>query len=98
MALNIPVEITVDAPQQCRDLIGLSANIKIVYDRNQSVQIPLSAVSQENGQAFVQQIIENQLIKKKVQTGATTKTHIIITQGLQVGEHVVEKNYNPKKY
>ena len=53
------------------------------------MQVPINAVTEENGQFYVQQIINGKTIKRPVTTGDTTKKMIIIKNGLTEGDQIV---------
>ncbi len=76
----------------CDQLFSISADIKAVNDETNPIQVPINAVVEENGQFYVQQIINSKPVKQQVTTGETTRDMIIIKSGLVEGDQIV-RNY-----
>lgn len=68
--------------------MSVSANIMIVT-KNDTLLVPASAVTEQNGQSTVQVLDNGQLRTVLVETGLNSDTQIEITSGLTVGETVV---------
>ena len=89
-AQGIPVTAQLECGEiRCDQLFSISADVKALSEETNPIQVPLSAVTEENGQFFVQQIVDNKPIKRPVTTGETTKNMIIIKNGLTEGDQIV---------
>ena len=89
-AQGIPVTAQLECGEiRCDQLFSISADVKALSEETNPIQVPLSAVTEEDGQFYVQQVVDNKPIKRSVTTGETTKNMIIIKNGLTEGDQIV---------
>lgn len=86
-----PVDIVVPgltSAQQSMIHIGMSAKVEIDIDQRPQLSVPLSAIIEEQGQAYlqVQEKKTKQFKKVAVKTGETTMNSVVIESNLQAGD------------
>ncbi|OGT45392.1 MAG: hypothetical protein A3E83_00170 [Gammaproteobacteria bacterium RIFCSPHIGHO2_12_FULL_41_20] len=88
------VEITVPrltTEQQNNIHVGMSAKVEITPDETPHLSVPITAVTEKNGIAYVKKW--NEKMKKSVETpikvGQTTEDAVIVLANLQAGDKVV---------
>lgn len=90
---NFPVVVQVNkiTPQQSNLIrVGMSIKIQISLPNPPQIIIPINAVSQQNGKTMVNILdASGKPSPVVVQTGATTLTDVVVTQGLKPGDQVV---------
>lgn len=90
---NFTVRIAVPklTQQQKRMIhVGMTAKVSIDVHEKPSISIPVSAIFEENGDAYVRLTDKlGQTRKKMVKTGKTTIDSVIILSGLSEGDNIV---------
>jgi HlyD family secretion protein len=67
-----------------RLLPNVNVSIRVVTARDDNaLTVPREAVHQENGHSFVYQVVDNELVRRDVETSISNLTRIEITKGLQ---------------
>jgi RND family efflux transporter MFP subunit len=88
-------EIRFALPLQNSDLIyrlGMDGDAAILLSENQNVlTLPLEAVYEENGQKYVLAQVNNQTVKKTIQTGIETDTLVEIINGVGESDQIIVK-------
>ncbi len=70
--------------------VGMSTTVALNLGGPSSIQIPISAVTLENGQSVVKLVGKyGKIISTPVQTGQTDENNVEITQGLKPGDKVL---------
>ena len=89
---NVVVKIPhVTAAQKTVIDVGMTVKVEIDITNPPRILLPIRAVFQKNGQSMVT-MIDPKTRKRKnvpVETGSTTLTEVVITQGVQSGDQVV---------
>lgn len=77
--------------QQKQIHVGMSAKVEIDVHEEPQVLVPLKAIHQKEGSAFVtvQNAKTKQPEERQVMTGKTTRNDVAIVDGLKVGEKIV---------
>lgn len=77
--------------EQAQIRVGVSAQVTILITHPKTIFIPISAVMQKNGLAYVTIIDKKtkQLRAVVIKTGVTTLNKVAVLQGLQTGDEVV---------
>lgn len=94
---NFSAEVVVAklTPAQKKEIfMGMSAKVEIDVEESAQMAIPIAAVTEKNGNAYVQRqdAKSGRLHETLVHTGKTTADSVIIVDGLQVGDKVVTVN------
>lgn len=89
-----PVEIVVShlSKEQQRDIhVGMSAKVEINIENKPSIVVPVAAVKERDGEAYVQKIDPKtgKAHEVSVKTGKTTLDSVAILAGLGPGETIV---------
>lgn len=69
--------------------VGMTAKVQIAMNSHPEIVIPITAVQEKDGQAFVKILRKHQLAEKMVTTGKTTQDSVTITSGLNVGDKIL---------
>lgn len=92
-ASTFPATATVEKitqEQQEHLRVGMSAKVTVKIPGKAEVMIPISAIEAEQGKRWVIVVDKaGKRTRRQVQTGRTTRTDVIITEGLKAGEKVV---------
>lgn len=80
---------TLTAAQRQEIHVGMTAKVEIADDVDQQIAIPITAVEEKNGNAYVKVITNHKLIETKVSTGKTTVDSVAILSGLHVGDKIL---------
>lgn len=91
---SFPIEVVVPTlTKQQQDVIhvGMSAKVEIDVEGDPQITVPINAVTEKNGQAFVN--VEDPKTKKiheiSVKTGQTTADSVVIAANLKEGDKIV---------
>ena len=92
----IEYEVFVDVTDTSgRAKSGLRAKAKIIVDRKQdSLQIPASAVVRHEGEYFVIAVESGRYVSRKVTLGSNNDKFVVVETGIDVGDEVL---INPEK-
>lgn len=69
--------------------VGMSAEVQLVITEDPKILIPINAVTQNNGQSFVELQTATGVMQQHVTTGETTLNSVVILSGLKEGDVVV---------
>lgn len=88
------VDIIVPAltPEQQQAIyVGMTAKVDIKIDEKADVMIPVNAIREKDGQAWVTvyDTKRRKKIERQIQPGSTTMDAVVVTAGLTPGEHIV---------
>ncbi len=75
--------------------IGMSAQIQLVIKGEPAINIPIKAVEEKNGMAYVKKVISEKPLKTKdvmVTTGQPSIGNVVIKSGLNVGDKILVNN------
>jgi len=84
-----PVYVAVDAPE---DLLypNMTARVTIITgERKNALKVPLAAINEDNGQKYVQTMVNGKTQRTAVEIGLKDDDNVEIVSGLQDGEQVV---------
>jgi multidrug efflux pump subunit AcrA (membrane-fusion protein) len=85
---TVPVTIHIDGTNP-RLIPDLTAYADVILERQEGViRLPLQAVSEESGQAYVYVKNGDEFDKRPVVLGERSFTHVAVTDGLRSGEEV----------
>jgi len=92
---NYPVTVILDT-NPAGVYSNMSASVNVIVDsRSDVLEIPISAVQNQNGQSTVR-VLENGVVSEvPVETGLSSDTNIEITSGLSEGQDVVTSVISP---
>lgn len=92
----IEYEVFVDVTDTSgRAKSGLRAKAKIIVDRKQdSIQIPASAIVRHNGEYFVIAVEAGRYVSRNVELGSNNDKFVVVESGVSVGDEVL---INPEK-
>ena len=86
-----PISITVPSLTSAQQKLihaGMTAQVKISINNGTQIQVPIAAVSTQQGQATVQKIVDGKLVSTPVVTGNTSLTLVTIVKGLAAGDKI----------
>lgn len=94
---NFPVEVvvpTLTADQQKQIHVGMSAKVEINVDEDPQIMVPMTAITEKNGESFVKIYDEKagKIREAAVKTGKTTMDSAAILLGLKDGDKIVVPN------
>ena len=86
----VMVKVPVLTPQQQQVIrVGMSVEVQLVITEDPKILIPINAVTQRNGQSFVNVQTASGVKKQVVVTGETNLDSVAILSGLNEGDRVV---------
>jgi HlyD family secretion protein len=87
-SFGIKVVIDTVSPElRKRIMVGMTANLEIIiYEKQDALMVPLSAVKEENGKRFLIRKKGEASEKVEVTTGYTTQDTVEITSGIKAGD------------
>jgi len=87
---NYPVTVQLES-EKLR--LGMSATVTIaVAEKTNVLSVPVEAIKWEQGQAYVYQVQDGQLVQKRVKVGIQGDLYAEVASGLEEGERVVVGN------
>lgn len=88
---NVQVSAQLTPAQQKVIHVGMSANVQMNLTDPPSITIPITAITETNAQTFVTLYddISKKLKQVPVETGKTSETSVMITNGLKAGDRLV---------
>ena len=72
--------------------VGMSADVRLIITEAPKITIPINAVTQKNGQSYVDLQTATGITQQVVTTGETTVNSVVIVSGLKEGDAVVAPN------
>lgn len=86
--------LTLTKAQQKEIHVGMSAKVEILIADESKISVPIAAVKEKNGDAFIQvyDVATQMKHEVAVKTGKTTMNSITILSGLKIGDKVVVPN------
>jgi len=91
---NVPMfQVNIVVPKLTKEQqqiihVGMSAKVDIKIASEPVISIPISAIIDKNGEAYVKVMRDNKLLLEKVQTGRTSMNNIEITSNLKLGDEI----------
>ncbi len=91
-SFTVKITVSTITAAQLKDIhIGMSAKVALQISNPAAIKVPISAIIDKNGQAYVKRLDKNsqQFIEIPVVTGTTTLDAVVIQQGLNSGDEVL---------
>jgi hypothetical protein len=83
------LEVEVALPADERLKVGMTVDLALPWEGGRGLVMPLAAVRETGGEAWVKVRSEGRWERRKVRLGARTSTEVIVLEGLKEGEVVV---------